>query len=199
VTGLGARDETLLVLKADGSFLRVRPDTGDVQGQAPPGTLSNPEDPANDLSPDGSLLATSDPRGRMRLLDVDRLEWIGDATEDGGGIVGFAPDGNQFAVLQDHQMGLWDGHTGDYQGSLPIPSDAVPAFRWLPDSSGLVIAAADGRTWTADTRTDHWTERACRMAGRNLSRAEWTRFFPSRPYHATCPQWPGAAGRPGRA
>jgi hypothetical protein len=24
------------------------------------------------------------------------------------------------------------------------------------------------------------------IAGRNLTRAEWRQFFPSRPYHATC-------------
>ena len=192
-TSLGARGDSVVVLKTDGSFLRARPDTGDILSQAPPGTLSNAEDLANDASPDGSLLATSDPGGRMRLLDVESLAWIGESSEDGGGIVAFAPDGSQFAALQGDQLRLWDGHTGDYQGSLPLPPDATPAFRWVPDSSGLVIAAADGRTWTADTRTDRWAERGCALAGRNLTRAEWTKFFPSRPYHATCPQWPAGS------
>jgi DNA-binding SARP family transcriptional activator/WD40 repeat protein len=193
VTAMGARGDSLLVLKTDGSFLRLRPRTGDILSQAPPGTLTNAEDLANDLSPDGSLLATSDPDGRMRLLDVRTLEWIGDSGEDAKGIVGFAPDGDQFAALQDDQLRLWDGHSGEYQGSLPLPADATPAFGWLPDSSGAIIVAADGRTWTADTRTDTWTARACTIAGRNLTRAEWVRFFPSRTYHVTCDRWPAGS------
>ena len=73
----------------------------------------------------------------------------------------------------------------------PLPADAEDvSIAYLADSSGLVIAAADGRTWTADTRTGTWTERACTIAGRNLTQGEWTQFFPSRPYHATCPRWP---------
>lgn len=193
VTAMGARRGSVLLLKTDGSFLRVRPDTGAVESRAPAGTLSDPEDLANDQSPDGRLLATSGPRGRMRLLDLESLEWIGDSGRRGGGIVGFAPDGDQVAALQDHEVALWDGHTGEYQGSVPLPADAVPAFRWLPGGSGLLIASADGRTWTADTRTDRWPNRACDIAGRNLTRAEWRRFFPSRRYHATCPRWPAAA------
>jgi DNA-binding SARP family transcriptional activator/WD40 repeat protein len=198
VTTMGARGEVVLLLRVDGSFVRVRPETGEILGEAPAGTLTDPEDAATDLSPDGSLLATSDAEFRMRLLDVENLEWIGsdastDTLADAGGWVAFAPDGSQFAALQLNGIGLWDGHTGDYQGSLPIPALATGAsIRYLPDSSGLLLAARDGRTWTADTRTDTWAKRACTIAGRNLTRAEWTKFFPSRPYHATCPQWPSA-------
>jgi DNA-binding SARP family transcriptional activator/WD40 repeat protein len=199
VTTMVARGAVVLLLRFDGSFLRVRPETGEILGSAPAGSVTDPEDAPNDLSPDGSLLATSDIEHRMRLLDVENLEWIGsdvrtDTLADAGGWVAFAPDGSQFAALQLNGIGLWDGHTGDYQGSLPIPALATGAsIRYLPDSSGLLIAARDGRTWTADTRTDTWVERACTIAGRNLTQAQWTKFFPSRPYHATCRQWPAGA------
>jgi DNA-binding SARP family transcriptional activator/WD40 repeat protein len=196
VTTMGARGDVVLLLRANGSFVRVRPRTGDILGDAPAGTLTDPGDGPNDLSPDGSLLATSDASDRMRLLDVETLEWIGadvrtDTLADAGGEVAFAPDGGQFAALQLDGIGLWDGHTGEYQGSLPIPALATGAsIRYLPDSSGLLLAARDGRTWTADTRTDTWVERACTIAGRNLTQAEWTLYFPSRRYEVTCPQWP---------
>ena len=199
VTTLSARGDVVLVLRGDGSFVRVRPETGEILGQAPPGTLTETDDGPSDLSPDGSRLATSDAEHRMRLLDVETLGWIGsdaqsDTLADAGGWVAFAPDGSQFAALQLDGIGLWDGHTGEYEGSLPLPALATGAsLRYLPDSSGLLIAARDGRTWTADTRTDTWGERACAIAGRNLTAAEWERFFPSRPYRVTCPQWPSAS------
>ncbi len=199
VTTLGARGDVVLLLRLDGSFVRVRPATGEIVGDAPAGTITDTEDAPNDLSPDGSLLATSDAKHRMRLLDVENLEWIGsdtrtDTLADAGGWVAFAPDGSQFAALQLNGIGLWDGHTGDYQGSLPIPELATGgSIRYLPDSSGLLLAARDGRTWIADTRTDTWVERACTIAGRNLTQAEWAKFFPSRPYEVTCPEWPAGS------
>jgi DNA-binding SARP family transcriptional activator/WD40 repeat protein len=200
VTTLGARGNVVLVLRADGSFVRVRPETGEVVGKAPAGTVTAPDDGPNDLSPDGSLLAASDADHRMRLLDVETLEWIDsdaartDTLADAGGWVAFAPDASQFAALQPNGIGLWDGHTGDYQGSLPIPALATGgSIRYLPDSSGVLVAARDGRTWIADTRTGTWAERACIVAGRNLTRSEWEEFFPSRQYHATCSRWPSGA------
>ena len=101
------------------------------------GTLTDPDNAPNDLSPDGSLLATSDAEGRMRLLDVETLEWIGsdaraDTLADAGGWVAFAPDGNQFAALQTNRIGLWDGHTGAYQGSLPHPGAGHRRVHPLP-------------------------------------------------------------------
>lgn len=199
VSTMGARGDVVFLLRLDGSFLRVRPETGEILGEAPAGTVTDAEDGTNDLSPDGSLLATSDAEHRMRLLDVEHLEWIGrsaraETLADAGGTVAFAPDGSQVAGLRPNGIGLWDGHTGDYQGSLPIPALATDAsIRYLPGSTGLLIGARDGRTWTADTRTDTWAERACTLAGRNLTQAEWTKFFPSRHYHATCPMWPAGS------
>ncbi|GAA3653498.1 hypothetical protein GCM10022237_11670 [Nocardioides ginsengisoli] len=199
VTTLGARGDLVIVLHLDGSATRVRPETGEIVDAVPARTLSDPDNAPNDASPDGRLLATADREGRMRLLDLQRNAWIGtdaraDTLADAGGWVAFAPDGNQFAALQSNRVGLWDGHTGAYLGSLPLPELATGgSIRYLPDGSGLLVAARDGRTWTADTGTAGWPERACVIAGRNLTRAEWKRYFPSRPYGRTCEQWPAGA------
>ena len=64
---------------------------------------------------------------------------------------------------------------------------------YLPDSSSVLVAGIDGRTWTVDTSLDSWLDRACAIAGRNLSRKEWTEYFPSRVYEVTCSQWPAGA------
>jgi hypothetical protein len=37
---------------------------------------------------------------------------------------------------------------------------------------------------------DSWREKACKIAGRNLTQNEWRQFFGDKPYHQTCPQWP---------
>jgi WD40 repeat protein len=184
-------DGSVLALRIDGSVVRVEPSTGKVLAEAPPGTLS--AQASNWVfSPDGSVIATADTTGNMRLLDAGSLRW---ASPDSGAAWGFdrdyAPDGSQIAAVRTDRISLWDGETGAYVASLPLPANSgFVSIAYLDDSSGLVIGSSDGRTWTADTRTDTWTERACAIAGRNLSRAEWDQFFPSRPYENTCQQWP---------
>jgi WD40 repeat protein/DNA-binding SARP family transcriptional activator len=195
-TGIGSlqtnpHDGSVLALKVDGSVLRVDPATGKIRAEAPPRTLS-PERLNGVVSPDGSVMAIADATGTMRLMDAESLSWVGPDSGVGWGFDrDYAPDGSQIAAVRSDRISLWDGHTGAYVASLPLPPDAdAVSIAYLEDSSGLVIAASSGRTWTADTRTGTWTDRACRIAGRNLTHDEWTRFFPSRVYRATCPQWP---------
>ena len=128
---------------------------------------------------------------RVRLLDVEGLTYIDQASRTPwGDSPTFAPDGSQFALVQGERIRLWDGRTGEYQASLPLPTRTGAYSITYRDSAGLVIASTDGRTWTADTRTNQWGERACAIAGRNLTDDEWDQFFPRRPYEPTCPQWP---------
>jgi WD40 repeat protein len=151
------------------------------------------EEPTGALSPDGRLVATSDRNGNLRLLDVDTLNWTGANSQVlAGSDVTFSPDGRQIAAVQADRFRLWDGRTGDYQASVALPTGLMGdvSIAYLPDSSGLLLSATDGRTWTVMTRFGTWVQRACRIAGRNLTKAEWRRFFPGRPYELTCPQWP---------
>jgi hypothetical protein len=43
----------------------------------------------------------------------------------------------------------------------------------------------DGFTWPISLNA--WEHRACAVAARNLSRAEWDRFAPEVPYAPVCP------------
>jgi len=54
------------------------------------------------------------------------------------------------------------------------------------DGSKLVLGTNDGHglLWDLDPR--HWAARACRVAGRNLTRKEWNQYLPGRDYHRTC-------------
>jgi hypothetical protein len=59
-----------------------------------------------------------------------------------------------------------------------------------PDGRELATPTAQG-TLLWDLNPAHWQAIACRLAGRNLTTAEWSRYLPSgEPYRATCPQWP---------
>jgi WD40 repeat protein len=188
------RDGTVFAIKADGSILRVDPTESGVIASSPAGLL---ESGGADVAVSGvrSLLAATGPDGTPRLLDGDTFEWVSHSDRaEVGGTLAFAADGSQFASAQPDRIRLWDGTTGAYQASVPLPGPAGElSLSYLPDSTGLLVAATDGRVWTVDTRTSVWVKRACQIAGRNLTRAEWEQFFPDRRYEVTCPQWPAGA------
>ena len=58
-----------------------------------------------------------------------------------------------------------------------------------------VIGGGGGTLLVWDLDRNHWQDLACRIAGRNLTRAEWAQYLPGRTYHATCRRWTGARGR----
>jgi DNA-binding SARP family transcriptional activator/class 3 adenylate cyclase/WD40 repeat protein len=91
---------------------------------------------------------------------------------------------------------LWDRATLLPIGEpLSIPGSASSLATDQP--GGYRITTATG--WPAGTPTvldldpSHWEATACRLAGRNLTRAEWAQYIPGLPYQTTCPQWPASA------
>jgi hypothetical protein len=44
-----------------------------------------------------------------------------------------------------------------------------------------------------DVDIGHWVATACRIAGRNLTHAEWNQYLPGRPYQETCPTYPAGS------
>jgi WD40 repeat protein/DNA-binding SARP family transcriptional activator len=183
-------DGSVFILHVEnGSFLRVDPRTGEVLEESS-GLLSS-EDVDGVMSSDGTRMMVTGPGVRVRLLDLDELEYVGPDSGWQWGDPAFAPDGSQYAVAEEGRIRLWDGRTGRYQASLPLPSRVGKySIAYRPDSRALVIASTDGRTWTAATRIDQWDDRACAIAGRNLTPEEWEQYFPNAPYERTCPQWP---------
>jgi WD40 repeat protein len=88
------------------------------------------------------------------------------------------------------RIDFWDASTllpiGD---PLHAPGDAVLGdsigYRLL---SGSTTPVGEPIVWDLDPA--HWDTTACKLAGRNLTQAEWQQYLPGRPYGATCPQWP---------
>lgn len=188
-------DASVVILIQGGGLVRVDAETGAMLSNGPPGLLTPEDQKTAALSPSGSLMAATDAQYNVGLLDLETLEWIGSDAQTPGDQLTYAPDGSQFAALQADRIRVWDGRSGDYEASLALPADltADPSISYLLDSSGLLVTANDGRTWTVNTRTSTWAARACRIASRNLTQAEWQQFFPGSPYRLTCPQWPAGS------
>ncbi len=145
------------------------------------------------ISPDGRRLAVAANTGEVGLLELDSWEWVRPpiAAHAGWALnVSWAPDGTLFASAgQDGRVILWDGRTGERLGTvLPLNPDGWGATaNFLTDGHTVIIGTSDYDLFTWDTRLEKWIERACTIAGRNLTTDEWRDAFGDRPYHETCP------------
>jgi len=103
--------------------------------------------------------------------------------------VAYAPDGVNFASSgNDGEVTLWDGSTGEPLASLvPGGQNVWTAAEFQSDGHALLIAGRDGTVHVLDTRLESWIDRACVVAGRNLTAREWAEAIGDRPYHETCP------------
>jgi len=91
----------------------------------------------------------------------------------------------------DGTMALYDVVRRQRMGDpIDIGGDASVAVR--PDGLELAVATIANATvtlWSLDAGT--MSDTACRIAGRNLTHAEWNTYIGNlAPYHATCPDYP---------
>ena len=156
-------DGSVFAIARDGAVLRILPSTGSVAVVAPTGTFP-PATRGVEVSPDGTRflgpnITTQDTE--VQVVDTTTWKRLGPSAprDERSGTFDLSPDGTQFATLHADRIALFDGTTGAPQGTIPLPSP-TPATRiiYLPDSSGLLVAGLDGRTWTVDTRQDPWVD-----------------------------------------
>ena len=94
------------------------------------------------------------------------------------------------------RVDLWDAVTLQPIGdAIKVTGDAGLLATDRPGgyrfASGSTSPLGTPMVWDIDPA--HWDAMACRIAGRNLTHAEWNQYIPGRPYQTTCPQWPGSA------
>jgi WD40 repeat protein len=160
------------------------------------------------FDPSSELLAAGGANGPVRVWRVaDQRPAFPPLTGHTPNVVGTAFDPDDTFLATSTLNGgtrLWDPATGlGYGGELassPRPASLEPTIdlpglglrnAFSPDGKQLAVPGVDTRPMLWDVDPAVWRERACAIAGRNLSPEEWRLYMPSgTDYRATCPQWP---------
>lgn len=138
----------------------------------------------------GNLLANR-LDGVVRLSSLPDLEPVGQPmlNESGGQFYpALDSTAGRLAVTSQDTVAVYDIETGRQLGN-PLPYRPI-RIEYTADGTQLAVGGDDRVTiWNYDT--DTWADIACRVAGRNLTRDEWSQLGPRTiDYRATCEQYP---------
>ena len=102
--------------------------------------------------------------------------------------VGFSPDGRLLvAGSSDQTTTLLDLRSRKPLGNaFPNEQAAITIPTFEPNGDLFINYLSNGEEWPIDVRT--WERYACQVAGRDLTRGEWSDLLPDRPYRHVCPQ-----------
>jgi WD40 repeat protein len=198
-----------MAFSPDGRILATEGDRGPVQlwNVATHNKLGAPivtSAPAGPLafSPHGMTLATVSNAGGVLLWDVATHRQLGVPLITGAAPVfsmAFSPDGTILATAStDGLVRLWDiatysqlgaPLTSSTVGAPPTPStfsNAQTLVVFSPNSKTLVTAGGSVRLWDV-AFSRHLLSAMCAIAGRSLTRQEWSTYVPSQPFQQACP------------
>jgi WD40 repeat protein/class 3 adenylate cyclase/tRNA A-37 threonylcarbamoyl transferase component Bud32/energy-coupling factor transporter ATP-binding protein EcfA2 len=142
------------------------------------------------FSPDGRRLAAGTNDGTVLLLDAQDGERRGPPIEVGKdeiNPVSFSPDGRLLAAsAADQTATVWDLASRTRLGTtFPTVQGTLPVADFAPDGDLVIAYLADAVKWPMDPRT--WERFACKVAGRDLTPAEWDDLLPDRDHQRVCP------------
>ena len=142
------------------------------------------------FSPDGRQIATGDYTGLVHFFDADSgREETPLRTETAFvSSVTYSPDGSQLLTTGgDASLRLWDLASRKLVGA-PLPGGSSPGWgTYFPDGRHVVSVDDSGLGVVWDVSPADWESAACRIANRNVTRAEWHDFLPDRGYRRICP------------
>lgn len=126
---------------------------------------------------DGGQMAVVNPRTGTVVHQTDTSPVVARAT--------FTADGSIMGA-SDYDQNAWLWSTSDWQpvaGPINVAGTGWDAVH--PDGTHLLINGDVVHRFPLDPQ--QWYDLACQSAGRNLTEAEWGRYFPDEPYRQTCP------------
>ena len=142
------------------------------------------------FSRDGGRLATGsldDPFVRIWDVGTGKMLRKLDQGSAGSLTVDFSADGRVLAVSGFEPVAsLWDVATGARIGPTLTAGGRRAEIDLSPNGRRLLLTHADGRGAVWDVDPESWAERACRLANRTLTLAEWEEFLPGRSYDPAC-------------
>jgi WD40 repeat protein len=144
------------------------------------------------FAPDGTL-ATGTIGGTVQLWNpISGKQVAGPLSVTAGPVssIAFDPSGRRFATTgsQDGAVKLWSASTLQQEGTaLDTNEGAASTAAFAPNGRQLLVTDNRGGAFTWPMSLAAWERRACAIAGRNLTRAEWDRFLPGRGYARVCP------------
>ena len=168
----------LLVVDATSGAVRVRVDT----------KAASPTEAVAD--PTGRYIAVGTIAGTLLFLDAKDGHALAPALQANDGPVlnvSVSPNGRYVATAgQPPRLAVWDTQTyRQVAVSLPLDVNAIEArARFAPDGRLVVTSGSVLRAFTIDPA--QWLARACREAGRTLTREEFEEVLPGRPYTPAC-------------
>jgi WD40 repeat protein len=90
---------------------------------------------------------------------------------------------------QDGKLRLWDVASRKLIGR-PLPgassSDTWSSSAFFPDGRHVLGVFRTGEAIVWDVDPTAWQAASCRVANRELTRAEWQRFLPDRAFRHVC-------------
>lgn len=172
------------VLVLDGSTLEVQ-HTVELTEADHPFDLS--------FSPDGRRLAVGGVAGLVTVIDTETWKPVHEPAEAHNEAildVEWLPDNKTVLTTgMDGTVAMYDVNR-DLVRASPLPSSSEPGDGYaylLPGTTDeLVVLSGDGAGHRYPMDPAVWLAQACLVAGRDLTRAEWARYVPDRPYRPTC-------------
>lgn len=143
------------------------------------------------FSPDGRVLGAGTADGKIVLWDAHDGRPIGSPIVVGGATsaidpISFSPDGRLLAASSYGANTLWDLRSRKHLGNtFPLDPSWTAAAQFAPGGELVIDNKWNTTVWPTDLQT--WIDFACQVAGRDLTRAEWTDLLPDRPYQDVCP------------
>ncbi|MEO8611879.1 MAG: protein kinase [Chloroflexota bacterium] len=144
------------------------------------------------FSPDGKKVAGGSYDETIIVWDVTTGKAIGQpyvGQTDYVTSLAFSPDGTLLASGGwDKHLLLWDVSRGERIGPPFIGhTGRITSIAFSPNGQTIATGSLDTTAILWDIRLQSWENRACSIANRSLTSAEWERYFQGIPYHTTCP------------